>query len=85
MEQFNLTKNQLLTWQQAVTWANLPEPKYIMFGSFPATTQGKEFFKPFIKAGYIDPNHLKYTGAFRLTTKGIEKFKELINNPQLEF
>ena len=77
MEQYKLTKNQLITWQQAYEWANLPEPKYICFGRLPLTKEGKEFFAPFIQAEYIHQPTLKFTGVFKLTEKGKQKFEEL--------
>lgn len=73
----SLNKNQILTWQQAYEWNKLPEPKYICFGKLPLTKDGKDFFSPFIKAGYIHNETLKYTGVFKLTAKGIAKFEEL--------
>jgi len=76
-EQINLNTNQILTWQQAYDWQKLETPKYVMFGNFPNTKEGKEFFKPFIQAGYILKDHLKFAGAFRLTEKGVMKFEEL--------
>jgi hypothetical protein len=79
MKKYQLTENQILTWQQAYEWAKLEEPKYICFGQIPQR-EGKEFFAPFLQAGYIHKDTLKYTGVFRLTTKGIEKFEELKNN-----
>lgn len=75
--EYSLTKNQLLTWQQAFEWLNLTTPKYICFGRFPNTKDGKAFFNPFLKAGYIHSDTLKYTGVFKLTEKGVEKFKQL--------
>jgi len=75
--QYNLNANQLLTWQQAYDWSKLPEPKYICYGKFPTTKEGKEFFAPFIQAEYIHKPTLKFTGVFRLTEKGISKFEEL--------
>jgi len=71
-------EKQILTWQQAYAWEQLPKPMYIMFGKFPLTKEGKEFFKPFLKAGYIEKNHLNICGAFRLTEKGKQKFEEFI-------
>lgn len=76
----SLNKNQILTWQQAYKWSKLPDPKYVMFGNVPNTKEGKEFFKPFLDAGLIDKNHLKYAGAFRLTEKGKTKFEELLSH-----
>lgn len=73
-----LSKNQILTWQQAYNWAKLDEPKYIMFGNQPNTKQGKEFFKPFLEAKLIESEHLKYAGAFKLTEKGKYKFEEIL-------
>ena len=72
MRKYNLSANQILTWQQAYELSNLPEPKYIMLGNVPKTKEGKAFLEPFLQAGYIDKNHLKFTGAFRLTEKGKE-------------
>jgi len=69
-----LNANQILTWQQAYEWQKLETPKYIT--GFNLKTH-KEFMKPFLKAGYIHKDTLKYTGVFRLTKKGIEKFEEL--------
>lgn len=77
METINLSKNQILTWQQAYDWANLETPKYICFGRFPTTKDGKEFFKPFLQAEYIHKPTLQFTGVFRLTEKGKAKFEEL--------
>ena len=77
MKQHNLNDKQILTWQQAYEWANLPEPKYICFGSLPKTKEGKAFFAPFIQAEYIHLPTLKFTGVFRLTDKGKAKFEEL--------
>jgi len=65
----NLNKNQILTWQQAYQWSKLEEPKYIMLSN--TRKEIKEFVKPFIIAGLIEKEHYKYTGAFRLTKKGI--------------
>jgi hypothetical protein len=73
----SLNDKQILTWQQAYEWAKLPEAKYICFGSFPKTREGKKMFAPFIKAGYIHEPTLKFTGVFRLTEKGLSKFEEL--------
>lgn len=77
METYSLNDKQILTWQQAYEWANLPEPKYICFGKVPTTKEGKAFFKPFISAGYIHNDTLKFTGVFKLTEKGKAKFEEL--------
>jgi hypothetical protein len=77
MKNFELTKNQILTWQQAYEWSKLEVPKYICFGMLPS--KEKKFFAPFLKAGYVHKDTLKYTGVFRLTTKGIYKFEELKN------
>ena len=77
MKEYNLTDNQILTWQQAYEWDNLPQPKYICFGRLPTTKEGKIFFAPFIQAGYIHVPTLKFTGVFRLTDKGKAKFEEL--------
>jgi len=77
MKQHNLNDKQILTWQQAYEWANLPEPKYICFGRLPTTKEGKAFFAPFIQAEYIHVPTLKFTGVFRLTEKGKAKFNEL--------
>jgi hypothetical protein len=75
--QYNLNANQLLTWQQAYDWEQLPQPKYICYGRFPSTKEGKQFFAPFLQAGYIAKNELKFAGVFRLTDKGKAKFEEL--------
>lgn len=72
-----LNDKQILAWQQAYEWEKLSQPKYICFGTFPLTKEGKTFFKPFISAGYIHKDTLKFTGVFRLTDKGITKFEEL--------
>ena len=77
MKQYNLNDKQILTWQQAYDWEQLPEPKYICFGRFPLTKDGKDFFAPFIQAGYIHKPTLKFAGVFRLTDKGKAKFEEL--------
>ena len=77
MKQHNLNDKQILTWQQACDWNKLPEPKYICFGKFPTTKEGKAFFAPFIQAEYIHAPTLKFTGVFRLTEKGKIKFEEL--------
>ncbi len=74
-----MNKMHILTWQQAFEWSQLERPKYIMFGNKPNTKEGKVFFAPFINAGLIDKNHLKYSGAFRLTKKGKEKYLEFIS------
>ncbi len=75
----SLNMNQILTWQQAYRWSKLAEPKYICFGKLPTTKSGKEFFKPFLEAQYIHEPTLKFTGVFRLTDKGVQKFEELKN------
>ena len=80
MKQYNLNENQLLTWQQAYEWSNLPAPRYICFGSLPKTKEGKQFFAPFLQAKYIHADTLRFTGVFRLTDKGRMKFEELKNN-----
>lgn len=72
MNSLQLSANQLTTLKQAQDWMKLETPKFIMFGSFPNTKAGREFFKPFLDNGIIDKNHLKFAGAFRLTTKGID-------------
>lgn len=72
-----LNKNQILTWQQAYDWAKLPTPKYICFGRSCRSKDAQAFFKPFIDAGYIDNNTLKFTGVFRLTEKGMTQFEKL--------
>lgn len=77
---FNLNTNQILTWQKAYEWAKLEEPQYICFGRLPNTSEGKEFFEPFLSAGYIHKDTLKYTGVFKLTDKGLKKFEELKAN-----
>ena len=77
MKQHQLNDKQILTWQQAYDWQKLPEPKYICFGRSANTKDGKAFFAPFIQAGYIHADTFKFTGAFRLTEKGISKFEEL--------
>ena len=77
MKQYNLNDKQILTWQQAYEWSKLPEPKYICFGRSANSKDGREFFEPFIKAGYIHAATFKFTGVFRLTEKGIAKFEEL--------
>ena len=74
-----LNKNQILTWQQAYEWSKLETPKYIT-GFNLKNKDVKEFMQPFLKAGYIHKETLKYTGVFRLTIKGKEKFEELKNN-----
>lgn len=74
-----MNEKQLITFKQAYEWENLPEPKYICFGQFPKTKEGKEFLKPFIKSGLIHEPTLKYTGVFRLTKKGINQFKQMQN------
>jgi hypothetical protein len=78
MKKYQLTKDQILTFQQAYEWSKLETPKYICFGRLPQ--KDKEFFAPFLQAGYIHKDTLKYTGVFRLTPKGISKFEELKNN-----
>lgn len=77
MKQYNLNGKQIITWQQAYEWANLPVPKFICFGRFPLTKEGKEFFAPFLQAEYIHKPTLKFTGVFKLTEKGKAKFEEL--------
>lgn len=79
MKQNTLSDKQVLTWQQAYEWGNLPEPKYICFGRAANTKDGKDFFAPFLRAGYIHANTFKFTGVFRLTDKGKAKFEELIS------
>lgn len=74
----SLNEKQILTWQEAYRKSNLPEPKYICFGNLPNTKDGKAFFAPFLKAGYICKNTIKFTGVFRLTDKGKSKFEELL-------
>ncbi len=76
-EQFNLNEKQILTWQQAYQFAKEDRQKGICFGRLPETKEGKQFFRPFLQAGYINTNTLKYTGVFVLTDKGISKFEEL--------
>lgn len=76
----SLNKNQIITWQQAYEWSKLPEPKYICFGNVPTTKEGKKFFKPFLVAGYIHKETLNFTGVFKLTEKGKQKFEELKSN-----
>ncbi len=71
-----LNKNQIITWQQAYEWAKLEEPKYITGFNH---KRDKEFLKPFVSAKYIEYNHLKFCGVFRLTNKGKLKFEELKN------
>ncbi len=73
----NLNENQIETLQQAYEWAQLPVPKYVCFGRLPQTKDGKPFFAPFLKAGLIHKDTLKYTGVFRLTDKGISYFETL--------
>lgn len=77
MENINLTKNQILTWQQAYKWSKLEEPKYIILSN--KRKEVKEFVNPFIIAGLIEKDHYKYAGVFRLTEKGVLKFEELLN------
>jgi hypothetical protein len=75
MKEYSLNSNQLITWQQAYEWAKLPQPQYICFGIVPK--KEKQFFEPFLQAGYIHKDTLKYTGVFKLTEKGMKKFEEL--------
>lgn len=73
-----LNTNQVLTWQQAYEFAKEKRGKGVCFGNVPNTKEGKLFFAPFIKAGYINANCLKYAGVFVLTDKGIAKWEELL-------
>jgi hypothetical protein len=75
----NLNENQILTWQEAYNASKVNRKSGIAFGSVPMTKDGKAFFAPFLKAGYINANCLKYTGMFVLTDKGISKFEELLS------
>lgn len=72
-----LTDKHLITWQQAYEWEKMPTKKFICFGKFPKTKEGKEFFAPFLQAGYICKNTLRFSGVFRLTEKGKQKFEQL--------
>lgn len=76
----SLNFNQLVTWQQAYHFSKEEKGKGIVFGKLPETKSGRAFFAPFIKAGYINKNTLKYAGVFVLTEKGITKFEELLCN-----
>ena len=66
-----------MTWQQAYEWLKLSPQKFICFGKFPMSKEGRKFFAPFLQAGYICKNTLRFTGVFKLTDKGIRKFEEL--------
>jgi hypothetical protein len=79
LKQYNLNQNQITTWQQAYNLAKEKRQKGICFGNLPNTNDGKQFFAPFIQAGYIEKKTLKYTGVFVLTDKGIAKFDELLS------
>jgi len=74
----SLNEKQVLTWQTAYEFTKENRQKGICFGSFPDTKEGKQFFAPFLKAGYINANTLKYAGVFVLTDKGISKYEELL-------
>jgi hypothetical protein len=78
----HLTQNQTTTWKQAYEWSKLDEPKYICFGNLPNTKDGKEFFKPFLNAGYIHKDTLKFTGVFRLTQTGKNKIEQLLKETE---
>jgi hypothetical protein len=77
MKKYHLNDKHILTWQQAYEWEQLPTKKFICFGKFPLTKEGKEFFAPFLTAGYINKNTLRFTGVFVLTDKGKRKFEQL--------
>jgi hypothetical protein len=74
----SLNEKQILTWQQAYQFSKEDRQKGICFGRLPETKDGKQFFKPFLQAGYINANILKYAGVFVLTDKGISKYEELL-------
>lgn len=72
-----LSKNHLITLQTAILFEK--EEKFIC-GFNIRNKQTKEFLQPFITAKWIDLNHLKFAGAFKLTDKGREKALLIINS-----
>lgn len=71
---YNLSKNQLIAWQTAYKMQNEETPRFLFLNN---GKNQKEFVKPFLDAKYIEPDHFKYAGIFRLTNKGKQKFEEL--------
>lgn len=72
-----LNKNQIITLQTAILFEK--EGKFIC-GFNIKNKETKEFLKPFYNNGWIDKEHIKFAGAFKLTKKGREKANLIIES-----
>lgn len=78
----NLTIHQQIVFDELYRQAKLPAPTFPVFGKFPKTKGGREFFKPFLDFGIIHKDTLKFTGVARMTPAGFEMYESIQKEKQ---